>query len=280
MKFLHLIVACAAAYVCLTAVAQNPPLERKVSGRVVDAATGAPLEGVVVRVAGPGVMFLAAPAPYATFVTGKDGRYLLKVRSAHFSVLKIEFSKTGWGPDPHEVTIGSASAQADISLADLKAAPTYYRALAVKMAKDAATLAMGNPTQLESLLSLPAESKAETFRALQEISPNVYAGVVTADQTFATVKQLRGKFAVNANDMTADLDWRNPGRVVISGSIQTEADKAKLFEGLKAPTGRLLFTDNVKVDKSAPPLNNRWAHQPKLPVPNQWLFDKSGGSKG
>jgi hypothetical protein len=101
---------------------------------------------------------------------------------------------------------------------------------------------------------------------------------LAADQNYFAVKQLREKFAASSTDVTAELDWKNPGRVVITGSVRSEADKARLFEDLKVPSGKSIYTDNLKIDKSAPALNNRLAHQPKTPVPNPWLVDKSSGS--
>jgi len=274
MKIRHLLAVCGAC-LCLHALAQITGkfsfTDQRVTGRVVDAGTGAPLEGVVVRVIG-----LFSAQPMASTTTKLDGRYDLTVKALMSTSLKVDFSKTGWGPDPREITASlSGGPQADVLLADLKGSGNYYKALADATVKNSVATVTGTPPQLEPLLSLPPERKAETLRAIQALNPSVYAGVLVADQNYATVKQLREKFAATSTDVTADLDWKNPGRVVITGSVRSEADKAKLFEDLKIPLGKSLYTDKLRIDKSAPALDNHWAHQPNVPSSKQWLLDKS-----
>lgn len=256
-------VAAGIAFLCLHALAQTTGKlgsnDLRITGRVVDAGTGAPLEGVVVR-----AISTMSKEPRASTTTNADGKYNLAVKALLSFSLKVEFSKTGWGPDPRELVANlSGSPQIDILLADLKGNSSYYRTLAEATVRNSVANAAGTPPQLEPLLSLPPERKAETLRVIQAVNPDVYAGVLAADQNYATVKQLREKFAATPTDVTADLDWKNRGRVVLTGSVRSEADKAKLFEDLKAPSSKTLFTDNLKIDKSVPALNNYFANQPK-----------------
>ncbi|SDP94255.1 Carboxypeptidase regulatory-like domain-containing protein [Rhodoferax sp. OV413] len=272
-------VAACIAFLCLHALAQTTGkfsfTDLRITGRVVDAGTGAPLEGVVVSVIDP-----RSPQPPASTTTNADGKYNLAINALISPPLnlKVKFSKTGWGPDPRELVANlSKSPQIDILLADLKGNSNYYKALADATVKNSVANVAVTPPQLEPLLSLPPERKAETLRAIQAVNLDVYAGVQAADRNYARVKQLREKFAATLSDVTADPDWKNPGQVVLTGSVRSEADKAKLLEDLKAPSGKTFFTDNLKIDKSAPALNNHLAHQPKTPTPNQLRFDSLGG---
>jgi hypothetical protein len=261
-------VAAGIAFLCLSALAQTTGkvgiTDLRIAGRVVDAGTGAPLEGVVVRVTS--IMF---EQPNTSATTNADGKYNLAVKAFLPDSLKVEFSKTGWGPDPRELVANlSGSPQIDILLADLKGNSSYYKALAEATVKGSVANGAGTPPQLEPLLSLPPERKAETLRAIQALNSDVYAAALAADQNYATVKELREKvrellaeWAARSTDVTADLDWKNPGRVVLTGSVRSEADRAKLLGALKEPSSKTLFTDNLKIDKSVPALNSRRANQ-------------------
>ncbi|WP_156472958.1 carboxypeptidase-like regulatory domain-containing protein [Pseudorhodoferax sp. Leaf265] len=261
MKILHIVVATIALF-SLHVEAQTPgkivSIEWRIMGRVLDAGTGAPLAGVVVR--GPGAL---SQPPEPSTTTNAEGKYSLTVKSPMFVPPKVVFSKTGWGPNPRELIVSlSGIQQADILLADLKGSSGYYSALAQAMV-DSAAKSAGKPPQLEAALSLPPERKAETFRVLQSADPQLYSGVVIANQNYGTVKQLREKFASSSAPVTADFDWSNPGRVVLTGSVRSQADKAKILEEVQLPIGNAVFTDNLKIDKSAPAFSDFMAHQPK-----------------
>jgi hypothetical protein len=174
MNVRYLFAACVAC-LCLHALAQKTDkynfTEVRVTGRVVDAGTSVPLEGVVVRLMGP-----LSPQPITSTTTKADGKYNLTVKAWISNSLKVEFSKTGWGSDPRELTANlSGTPQVDVLLADLKGNSSYYKALAEATVKNSVAIVAGTPPQLEALLSLPPERKAETLKAVQAIDPSVYA---------------------------------------------------------------------------------------------------------
>lgn len=265
------------ALLCLHAPAQSPGnfsfKDLRITGKVVDAGTGEPLDGVVVR-----VVSISTPQLWPSTTTNADGKYSLALSALISPTVKVEFSKTGWLPDPRELIANlSGRPQTDVLLADSKGNTSYYKTLAEATVKYSASNATTTPPHLEPILSLPPERKAETLRAIQAENPEVYSNVIAAERNYAAVKQLREKFATTPAYVTADLDWTNPGRVLLNGSVRSESDKAKLFEILRQPSGGTVFTDNLKIDRSVPALNHFMANQPQPPMKNLYRPDRSGG---